>query len=94
MTLPSAAFRYSPWVQSRLPNFDLEVIVGVPGVGMRRAGLNQFAVEADTTVEKTTHYRDRIPGTDLVCDLWLTFLHDQDTVRYELRLTNSMQWYQ
>ena len=84
-----AAFRYSPWVQSRLPNFDLEVIVGVPGVGMRRAGLNQFAVEADTTVEKTTHYRDRIPGTDLVCDLWLTFLHDQDTVRYELRLTNS-----
>ena len=84
-----APFAYSPWVQSRLAGFDCEVQVGVQGV-TRGARLRQVAVLEDTPVRKTTYYRDRIPGTQLVYDLWVTFFAGQDVAQFELRVTSQM----
>lgn len=82
-------FRYSPWVASRLAKFDLQIAVGLPEGGMRTADLRQIAVVEDTRANRTVHYRDRIPDTQLVYDLWITWFADQDNARFELRLTSS-----
>jgi hypothetical protein len=42
-----------------------------------------------SSVRSTTHHTSRIPATDLVYDLWLTTFSDQDTARFELRVTGS-----
>lgn len=89
LTTNPAPFAYSPWVQSRLANFNCDVQVSVGGV-IRSASLRQLAVVEDTPVRKTTHYRDRIPGTQLVYDLWLTFFTGQDLAQFELRVTSQM----
>ncbi len=83
------AFRYSAWVNSRLPGFDIGLVVGMPDGSVRQAPLTRLREVESTDVRRTTHYRDRFPGTGLSYDLWLTFFHDQDTAHFELRLTSS-----
>ncbi|MBK8975808.1 MAG: hypothetical protein IPM29_07765 [Planctomycetes bacterium] len=91
-------FALSPWVQSRLSRFGCDLVVGLDGGSEQRVGLRFVELVEDTDVRKTGHFRDRIPGTDLVYDLWLTFFHDQDFARFELRVTSSnvasAQWEQ
>lgn len=84
------AFQLSPWVQSRSSTFDVTIAVGLSGGIVKQVGLRPIAVVADTPARKTIHYRDRIPDTQLVYDLWITFFSGQDNARFELRLTSSM----
>lgn len=89
LTASPAPFAYSPWVQSRISGFACELMVRVTGGGVQRIGLRQIAVPVDTPIQKTIYYRDRIPGTQLVYDLWVTWFTGQDVAHFELRLTSS-----
>lgn len=85
---PSGTFRLSPWVQARMPSFDFALVASVNGT-ITTAPLRALRVVESDSARATVLYRDRVPGTDLVYDLWLTFFSDQDSVRFELRVTNS-----
>jgi hypothetical protein len=83
-------FRFSPWVAARIAAFDLRVVVGLPGGQIRSAGLVPLRVVESSDTQFTAQYRDRIPDTQFVYDLWVTWFADQDNAHFELRLTSSM----
>ncbi len=86
--LPGSPFKLSPWVKSGLPHFGAQFVV-ITKKGMFSAPLKVLTSVEDSPERKTIHYRNRIPGTDLVYDFWTTTYTDQDSVPFELRLTNS-----
>jgi hypothetical protein len=98
VSTPAPPFTYSPWVRYAQPFFDVSLSVGVPGQGPTPVHLDPVSVLDDTNVVKTTLYRARVPGTDLVAELWLSAYSDADHMPFELRVTSSStastNWYQ
>jgi hypothetical protein len=84
--LPS--FRVAPWLAHGLSQFNLVLAAGVNGQ-MEVAPLVPKALVHNSEVRKTVYCSARIPNSDLIYDLWLSFFHDQDHVPFELRVTNS-----
>lgn len=79
----------SSWVQRGMTAFDWQLLVGVRGVGARTAGLRFVEVVDASPASVVLLFRARVPDSDLVYDLWLSFLAGQDHVPFELRLTCS-----
>jgi hypothetical protein len=84
----TSPFVSSPWLRSCLKRFDMAVVAGTTA-GPRWARLKLHQVVERTDARITVWYQDRIPETDLVYDIWITFLSDQDTARFEMRVTNG-----
>jgi hypothetical protein len=82
-------FVWSPWLQHGISRMQWHVAVGVPGLGVRSAGLRLHAVLQASGICKVLHFRDRIPDTGLVYDLWVTAQSDADWLEFELRVTSS-----
>jgi hypothetical protein len=82
-------FALSAWVQRALAGFRWQLLVGVPGLGVRAGDLRLTEVVGAHEARVTLLFRARIPDTDLVYDFWLSLLNDQDHAPFELRLTCS-----
>ncbi|MEM7205190.1 MAG: hypothetical protein AAF628_33355 [Planctomycetota bacterium] len=95
-TPPRAPFVASDWLLHGLRTFDLRLAVKLPTLGWRTASLPAGRLIENGAHRKIYHSSGRIPDTDLVYDLWLSFYSGQDHVPFELRLfsssAGSQQW--
>lgn len=82
-------FVWSAWMQHAIAHLNWELAVGVPGRGVRTAGLRLVGIPFASNIRLVLHFQSRIPDTFLVYDLWLTARSDQDWLEFELKLTSS-----
>ncbi len=94
---PLDPFELSRWTEVNLQNFDFQFFVNT-STGLHTAPLVPHSIVEVGASRFTVLFRNRIPNTDLLYELWVTFFDDQDHARFELRLTcgkpSSSHWLQ
>lgn len=92
------AFSHSPWVAEGLRNFGFEVEIGLAGGNSVTVDMNPTFAPLQGRSRRILQETKRVPGTDLVVDLWITQFANTDFMPFELRVTssnpNSHAWHQ